>query len=199
MTVWYAVRRTRLASSALALAALCMDVGCEREARRFEPGTSLAAPSAAQPPAALRAGAEPLSGGSAGPLLTSLATRHGEAYQHNAWAMNNGKRLFSWFNCSGCHSQGGGGSGPALMDREWIYGHDLASIAQSIVHGRPNGMPAYGGKLSHDQVLQLAAYVRSLAGLAPMDAAPGRNDSMNVKDPEMMTPGRVPRARGGQP
>jgi hypothetical protein len=39
--------------------------------------------------------------------------------------------------------------------------------------------------------------VRSLAGLAPIDAAPGRNDMMNVKAPEMMTPGQRPRALGG--
>ena len=33
-----------------------------------------------------------------------------------------GKRLFSWYNCIGCHANGGGGIGPPLMDDEWIYG-----------------------------------------------------------------------------
>ena len=31
-------------------------------------------------------------------------------YQENAWGMAEGKRLFSFFNCVGCHANGGGGS-----------------------------------------------------------------------------------------
>jgi cytochrome c oxidase cbb3-type subunit III len=111
-------------------------------------------------------------------------------YERNAWALSQGKRFYSWFNCNGCHGQGGGGMGPALMDADWRYGSDLASVADSIARGRPSGMPAFGGKLTHDQLMQLAAYVRALAGLVPMAAAPGRNDSMSVRDPEAMTPGQ---------
>ena len=38
------------------------------------------------------------------------------AYYDNAEAVNAGKQLFKQYNCSGCHSNGGGGMGPALMD-----------------------------------------------------------------------------------
>src|SRR5690242_11204252 len=43
-------------------------------------------------------------------------------YQENAYAMSQGKQLFSAFNCNGCHANGGGAMGPALMDDVWIYG-----------------------------------------------------------------------------
>ena len=33
-----------------------------------------------------------------------------------------GQEALRWFNCSGCHGNGGGGSGPPLMDDIWIYG-----------------------------------------------------------------------------
>jgi cytochrome c oxidase cbb3-type subunit 3 len=85
------------------------------------------------------------------------------AYYNNADAVNNGKHLFQLYNCSGCHSNGGGGMGPSLMDDEWIYGSRLEQIHQTLVEGRPNGMPAWGDKVPDDQLWQLAAYVRSLS------------------------------------
>jgi len=45
-------------------------------------------------------------------------------YQENAWGISEGQRLYQNFNCVGCHSHGGGGMGPALMDESWIYGSD---------------------------------------------------------------------------
>lgn len=37
-------------------------------------------------------------------------------FEGNYQAMNEGKRLYSWFNCSGCHSPGGGGAiGPPFI------------------------------------------------------------------------------------
>ena len=30
----------------------------------------------------------------------------------NAFSIAEGQKLFNWFNCSGCHSNGGGGMGP---------------------------------------------------------------------------------------
>ena len=85
------------------------------------------------------------------------------AYYDNAEAVNTGKRLFSQYNCSGCHSNGGGGMGPDLMDDEWIYGGRLEQIHQTLVEGRPNGMPAWGGKVPDQQLWQIAAYVRSMS------------------------------------
>jgi cytochrome c oxidase cbb3-type subunit III len=85
------------------------------------------------------------------------------AYYNNAEAVNTGKRLFSQYNCSGCHSSGGGGMGPDLMDDVWIYGSRLEQIHQTLADGRPNGMPAWGGKVPDEQLWDLAVYVRSLS------------------------------------
>jgi cytochrome c oxidase cbb3-type subunit III len=85
------------------------------------------------------------------------------AYFNNPEAVNTGKRLFQQYNCSGCHSNGGGGMGPSLMDDEWIYGSRLEQIHQTLVEGRPNGMPSWGGKVPDQQLWQLAAYVRSMS------------------------------------
>jgi cytochrome c oxidase cbb3-type subunit 3 len=85
------------------------------------------------------------------------------AYYDNADAVNAGRILFGQFNCSGCHSNGGGGMAPALMDDEWIYGGRLEQIHNTIVEGRPNGMPAWGGKIPDQQIWQIAAYVRSMS------------------------------------
>jgi cytochrome c oxidase cbb3-type subunit 3 len=84
-------------------------------------------------------------------------------YYGNADAVITGKRLFQQYNCSGCHSNGGGGMGPDLLDDVWIYGGRLEQIHQTLVDGRPNGMPSWGGKVPDEQLWQLSAYVRSMS------------------------------------
>lgn len=100
-------------------------------------------------------------------------------YYNNAEAVNTGKRLFSQYNCSGCHSNGGGGMGPALMDDEWIYGDRLEQIHQTLVEGRPNGMPAWGGKIPDEQLWQISAYVRSMWLPQTLAAQNGPTPSQN--------------------
>ena len=100
-------------------------------------------------------------------------------YYDNATAVNNGKRLFGQYNCSGCHSNGGGGMGPALMDDEWIYGSRLEQIHQTLVEGRPNGMPAWGGKIPDDQLWEISTYVRSMSLPATLAAQTGNTPSQN--------------------
>jgi cytochrome c oxidase cbb3-type subunit III len=107
-------------------------------------------------------------------------------YENNAWATAEGKRLFQWFNCVGCHGLSGGGMGPPLMDDQWRYGHDPLQIHATIVNGRPNGMPAFGGRIPDPQVWQLVAYVRSLSGQLRIDVAPGRTDHLSGKSPESL-------------
>jgi cytochrome c oxidase cbb3-type subunit III len=91
--------------------------------------------------------------------------------------------LFGWYNCAGCHSNGGGGMGPPLMDDKWIYGSAPENIFSTIVQGRPNGMPSFAGRIPTPQVWMLVAYVRSLSGLTPSAARGSRTDHM------MMYPG----------
>ena len=111
----------------------------------------------------------------------SLATTDARAgaYYDNVAAVNAGKRLFAQYNCSGCHSNGGGGMGPSLMDDEWIYGGRLEQIHQTLVEGRPNGMPAWGGKVPDEQLWQLAAYVRSMSLPQTLAAQTGATPSQS--------------------
>ena len=102
----------------------------------------------------------------------------------NAQDISEGQRLFSQYNCTGCHANGGGDKGPALMDGVWIYGSEPANIYATIVEGRPNGMPSFGGHIPDNEVWELVAYVRSLSGLVSSQAAPNRSDTMHVKKPE---------------
>jgi cytochrome c oxidase cbb3-type subunit III len=109
----------------------------------------------------------------------SLVTNDPRAaqYYNNVEAVNTGKRLFSQYNCSGCHSNGGGGMGPPLMDGSWIYGSRLTQIHHTLVEGRPNGMPAWGGKIPDEQLWQLAVYVRSMSLPQTLAAETGNTPS----------------------
>ena len=138
-----------------ALALLIALAACEREQRQFR-----VAPSAA----------------SRGREVWLRARQPPEA--RNAYAIAEGKRLYAWFNCVGCHAHGGGGIGPPLMDQYWIHGGAPPTIFTVIVEGTPNGMPSFRGKIPAHQVWQLVAYVRSLSGLVPADAIPARGDHM---------------------
>jgi cytochrome c oxidase cbb3-type subunit III len=117
--------------------------------------------------------------------LVTIDPRASAVYD-SAEAVNTGMRLFSQYNCSGCHSNGGGGMGPALMDDQWIYGARLEQIHQTLVEGRPNGMPAWGGKIPDQQLWQIAAYVRSMSLPETLAAQNGPTPSQR--------PAPVPRA-----
>ena len=145
---------------------------CEREERRFQPPPETAAAS----PALRLSEIQP------GQIAPGLSPEN--PYEENAYAVSQGKRYFRMYNCSGCHGQGGGGSGPALMDDKWIYGSEPAQIVATIKQGRPNGMPSFGGHIPDDQVWQLAAYIRSMSGQLKTDVAPSRSDSLQTTKPE---------------
>jgi cytochrome c oxidase cbb3-type subunit III len=164
----------------VAVLALCTVVSCEREERRFRE----------MPAAAARRNTERLVSLVPGPYTADV--RVNDPYGRNAHAISEGKRLFTWYNCTGCHANGGGGMGPPLMDSRWIYGSDPENIYATIVEGRPNGMPSYRAKVPEYQVWQLVAYVRSLSGNVPKDAATGRNDHMQVRTQEQSLPDLKP-------
>ncbi|MGH6648238.1 c-type cytochrome [Aquabacterium sp.] len=159
---------------------LAMMAACEREKRDFSPPQGPAsAPKVRQ--VSVQAG-QAL--GTAPPHAPALPSTP-YTVEGNAYAVSQGKRLFRWFNCSGCHAPGGGGDwGPALSDDVWLYGAAPANIFASIVEGRPNGMPSFGGHIPEDQVWQLVAYVRSLSGQLRKDVAPGRADALQDSPPE---------------
>jgi cytochrome c oxidase cbb3-type subunit 3 len=102
----------------------------------------------------------------------------GLEYEGNSTHIANGQRYYRWFNCSGCHFNGGGGIGPALMDDKWRYGGSIEQIYTTIAEGRPNGMPAFRDKIPPQQIWEIAAFVRSLSGNVDPFAAPSRPDAM---------------------
>lgn len=123
-------------------------------------------------------------GGEQQPALDPRA----KLYDNNANAIAKGQRLYTQMNCVGCHFHGGGGMGPPLMDDQWRYGGRIDQIAASIAEGRPNGMPSWRGKLTSDQIWDLAAYVRSLSGQPSKDAVSSRSESMSNAAPQTLTP-----------
>jgi cytochrome c oxidase cbb3-type subunit 3 len=118
-----------------------------------------------------------------GPLQLSASAMK-NPYEGNAYAISQGQQLYEQYNCSGCHFHGGGGIGPPLMDKEWIYGNSPANIYESISEGRPNGMPSFGGHIPDFQIWQLVTYVRSLGGLEPQPATSPRSEEMQAKKAE---------------
>lgn len=122
-------------------------------------------------------------GNSAPPPLDVRA----KLYDNNAPAIARGQQLYTWMNCVGCHSHGGGGMGLPLMDDQWRYGSRIDQIATTIAEGRPDGMPAWRGKLTEDQIWSLAAYVRSMSGLPSKDAVSSRTEGMSGPTPQTLT------------
>ena len=160
----------------LITSSLLVLTSCKREERGFR----------VQPPAARASNSQTLS--DLQPGSTSPPPEIRNEYEENAYALSEGKRLFSAYNCNGCHSNGGGGMGPPLMDEKWIYGGKPDQVFSTIVEGRPNGMPSFRHKIPDFQVWQLAAFVRSMSGQVPKDAAPTRDDHLKGKEPESRMP-----------
>ena len=99
----------------------------------------------------------PIPGGEAVPIATK------NPYDGNAVAIQDGRRLFDWYNCSGCHGDhAGGGMGPSLRDSLWYYGGDEASIFAAITEGRQHGMPSWGSKLPQGDIWKIVSYIKSL-------------------------------------
>jgi cytochrome c oxidase cbb3-type subunit 3 len=172
------------------LLSVSLVAACEREKR--EPR---AKPVAAEQPQAVTLGHLRPGGGAPPPPPPPVA----QADDQNAYQISEGKRLFQWYNCSGCHANGGGGMGPPLIDDTWIYGSEPQNIFQTIREGRPNGMPSFRGKIPDEQIWQLVAYVRSMGRFTPKAAASGRSDDMSARPSEQRLPKTQPKASGTPP
>jgi cytochrome c oxidase cbb3-type subunit 3 len=152
-----------IALSGLAIAAL----GCNREKRELRPApTRLIVYSDAARESQLQPGG------------VQTQPRPANPYHGNAFAIAEGQRLFSWYNCTGCHANGGGAIGPPLIKDVWTYGSEPENLFDTIVKGRPNGMPAWGGRIPEYEVWQLVAWVRSMNKLEPRAATPERTDTI---------------------
>lgn len=174
----------------LVLLATLLVGACEREDRSYRPDPVASETTEQVALSSLAPGPNP---------PTTSVSGKGRDFEGNAYHLSQGKTLYTWFNCVGCHANGGGGMGPPLMDDKWIYGASIENIVQTIREGRPNGMPSFRGKIPDNQIWELAAYVRSMSGNAPAPAAPARNDDMHPRPSENRTPPSPPVAGGSSP
>jgi cytochrome c oxidase cbb3-type subunit 3 len=65
--------------------------------------------------------------------------------------------------CVACHGVDGRGNpglgAPDLTDQTWLYGGEFGRVAESIREGRTGVMPAWGQRLSTDELRVIAAWV----------------------------------------
>jgi cytochrome c oxidase cbb3-type subunit III len=181
-----------IASACLLVCGLSLGAACKREERGLRVDPPSASRIDSKTLSELRPGAAQESTPGASPQIVPVKNE----FEQNAFAMSEGKRLYAWFNCVGCHAHGGGGIGPPLKDAKWIYGSEPDHIFATIVEGRPNGMPSFRGRIPDYEVWQLVAYVRSMSGQVSKDAAPSRDDDMNARKPEQSTETEKPRSGG---
>ncbi len=81
--------------------------------------------------------------------------------------------------------------GPPLTDNLWIYGSDPENIFDTVVKGRPRGMPSFRGRLNNDDIWKVVAYVRTMGGLTRKDMWSPRSDDLAES-----TPGSAERGAG---
>lgn len=106
------------------------------------------------------------------------------------FAVAGGRALFAE-NCAQCHGAGAQGNVgfPNLLDDDWLWGGDYATLATTIEHGiraagddatRQSLMPAFGkdAMLTREQVADVTQYVLSLSGKATDEAAAGRGEAV---------------------
>jgi cytochrome c oxidase cbb3-type subunit 3 len=146
----------------------------------------------------------PVAKGAAAPLPTTVGPVPGgvspavvrtNPYSTDPVAIQNGRRLFDWYNCSGCHGgHAGGGMGPSLRDKVWLYGDRDDQIFDSIAEGRSKGMPAWGRKIPEDQIWQLVAYIKSMRTLQEADppTEPANEQTPNPEHDDRIMVGTQP-------
>jgi len=116
-------------------------------------------------PPAVRYDQHVFAGGSAPP-----AGELANPFKGDAKSAAGGEKLFTLFNCDGCHGGGAVGAvGPSLADGRWRYGGADGAVFHSIYYGRPRGMPAYGGILSASAIWKIVTYLE--AQPVPADVA----------------------------
>ena len=174
---------------AAALALVLLAAGCNQEGGQ----NGRSAP--AGPGAPAQRGSALVPGG--GALATAPSAR-AAPYYDNAAAVIEGMRLYNQMNCVGCHFNGGGGIGPPLMDDQWVHGGRLDQIYDTIYFGRTNGMPAWGGKLTDDQIWKIATYVRSMSLPATLarngDGTPSQHPAPVPREADSFDGWHVPEA-----
>ena len=72
-----------------------------------------------------------------------------------------GQTLFKK-HCAGCHGADGKGAFGPDLSADYQYGKTVMAAQESISAGRPGNMPAFGQKLSTEEIETLTEYILSL-------------------------------------
>jgi cytochrome c oxidase cbb3-type subunit III len=138
----------RLGMAAAAALALLVAAACEADPR---PARPLPPPPAGSIPDARQGALQ------AGPGRRQVELVN--PFDGVAEAIQEGQRLYRWYNCGGCHGGfGGGGIGPPLLNGP----RNAAADFDYVYAGRGGGMPAYGGRVPDEQIWKVVAYVHAL-------------------------------------
>jgi cytochrome c oxidase cbb3-type subunit 3 len=80
--------------------------------------------------------------------------------------------------CASCHGQKGEGLiGPNLTDEFWIHGGSKMDVYKVVAEGvSANGMPAWEGVISQDEMVDVVAYIDSIQGTDPAGAKEAQGD-----------------------
>jgi mono/diheme cytochrome c family protein len=110
--------------------------------------------------------------GCAALLVLAVACKGGAAATATATATGptvedvvEGRKLYLTYGCVGCHGvTGGGGMGKPILDDQWIFGSDDATLFKLIRGEVPKQtMPSAIGKaLTDEQIKKVILYVRSI-------------------------------------
>src|SRR5215203_5833226 len=112
--------------------AACGPLACDREERGLRTDPANVETVAATRTSGLYPGPHALDPSELHPTLASYGPHATNAYEKNAYALSEGKRFYDLYNCRGCHSNGGGGMGPPLMDDQWIYGAAPEQVVETM-------------------------------------------------------------------
>jgi len=100
-------------------------------------------------------------------LVTVITLCSGNFFGQSAWAdAANGAKVFS-ANCAACHMGGGNMvNSQKTLKKDVLEKYEMASIEAiaTQVTGGKNAMPAFKGRLTSDQIADVAAYVLEQSG-----------------------------------
>jgi len=99
------------------------------------------------------------------PAAAAAAAAAANPYKGSAHEIVEGRQLYEE-HCAACHGEDAkGGIGPALTGvTEYIYGGSDKDLLESVMEGRPGGMPPFKSTLGEKKSWEVLAYIDSLSG-----------------------------------
>jgi len=134
-------------------------------------------------------------------LATAEAATSGNPFAKSVDAVIDGRKIYLKYGCAGCHGMGGGGGmGKPLIDEEWRFGSDDATLFKLIRGQIPEQtMPkVFGQSMTEEEAWKVLVYVRSIyAGdpakinwTAPPPVTPEMLAAANPQSGDALTAGK---------